>query len=275
MRRNKSKAFEMSRSILPSTARKMARDRKRAIQHRNRSVVRDQLTPSRGRGGDWLMEFYEDDERDLLDIITPRCDDGWDTCVSERREADKLNHFVRWAKKITDHLDQDEKMDYIRPLLPDGLIGDHAASHLWALEPHNQWNWRTTYERNRQNRRKTTWELNEEFNVMLRDKLNELVANTSELNKFNKALAAHYTVRYQSWRRAEIRNRTRRAHIYKDVRPDPPLTAPVPQLTAEEVKSFYWKVCRQHWAASGRNTDTALREWTYRYLNLKPADEEW
>jgi hypothetical protein len=125
MYRRKSKAHDMARSILPSTARKGARDDKRNFHKRHRAKIREVLETT----DDWEDEGYLDPN------WMPRKDGFYWDVVEGRRGSDKLNHFVHWAKRITDHLPQEDKMDYIRPMLPPGLIGAHAESHLYELRP--------------------------------------------------------------------------------------------------------------------------------------------
>ncbi|MCO4745256.1 MAG: hypothetical protein KC912_10750 [Proteobacteria bacterium] len=50
--------------------------------------------------------------------------------VWRRRAADKLNPFIRWAKARTANLPVESRISRMRSVLPDGLIGEHAVSHL-------------------------------------------------------------------------------------------------------------------------------------------------
>lgn len=126
------KVRQMQRSILPSTARKAARDNKRALVHRNR------------RGSSHVLTKYKGPASHVLDI----CDDGevltyWETpnrhdygeMIYERRSHDKLAHFEMWAYERTKHLRLEDRYSKISGLLPNGLIGDHALSHLEFLQP--------------------------------------------------------------------------------------------------------------------------------------------
>ncbi len=130
----KDKTRQMVRSILPSTARKAVRDDKRALQHKNRAELNTKLANYKGYADD-VIEYYEDDAEDLDHCWTPRFMPGYDTIVRDRRESDKLNHFVRWAEKITADIDPEERMDYMRALVPPGVIGNHALTHLRKLDP--------------------------------------------------------------------------------------------------------------------------------------------
>src|SRR5688572_9565054 len=120
MKRTKDKTFDMMRSILPSTARKGTRDDKRILHKKNRAEIRE------------ILETCDDwDDAAMLDHCwTPRFMPGWDTIVYDRRASDKLHHFERWAEKITSQLPADERMDYMRSIVPPTVIGEHALSHL-------------------------------------------------------------------------------------------------------------------------------------------------
>lgn len=195
MRRNKPKSFEMARSILPSTARKHARAEKRELQHRNRTNLRGKLSKYRGYAAD-IEDIYDDEADDLEHYWTPRFMPGYDTIVSDRREADKLNHFVRWAGEVIKDMDPQEGWDHLRSIVPPGIIGDHALTHLYMYNPeeHKWWNrpGRTDYAEYEQ-RRKKAWGdfLNEVYT-----KLRETAKDDRKRRKFNKALAAQFVNRY-------------------------------------------------------------------------------
>ena len=113
------KAKEMARSILPSRWR--GAPKSRAFIHRS---VRRQvgqslrlLTVDPGKWDDGV-EFGEEAELEV------------GTFVSRRRGADKLNHFERWAVERTRELPKVERLGHLRGLLPRGLIGEHAMTHL-------------------------------------------------------------------------------------------------------------------------------------------------
>ncbi len=50
--------------------------------------------------------------------------------VGRRRSSDKLNHFERWAVERTRDLSFPARLGHLKALLPGGLIGEHALSHL-------------------------------------------------------------------------------------------------------------------------------------------------
>ncbi len=113
------KIRQMARSILPSKSRHTANDR--ALIHRS---VRREVQQS-------LTSLLDDPEL---------WDDGvaWGeanakeirTFVNRRRGADKLNHFQRWAQKRTSQLPLPSRLGALRSVLPAGLIGQHAITHL-------------------------------------------------------------------------------------------------------------------------------------------------
>lgn len=55
---------------------------------------------------------------------------NWDYIVEDRRGADKLNHFLRWAYETTKDLDPGDRYVHFKKILPDNLIGHHALSHM-------------------------------------------------------------------------------------------------------------------------------------------------
>ena len=65
---------------------------------------------------------------ELPDNVDLRREDrmGLRRVVWRRRGADKLNHFIRWAKRRTAHLPVESRLSKMRAVLPDGLIGEHA-----------------------------------------------------------------------------------------------------------------------------------------------------
>jgi hypothetical protein len=131
----KEKTRQMVRSILPSKARKAAKHRKDCLHRENRRKSALQLTTLRGPAT-YVIDEFEDIGDDLTYWIEPKdSDGGWDTIVSDRREADKLNHFELWAYKKTKHLSVDERFKKMESLVPNNLIGQHALSHLDFFKP--------------------------------------------------------------------------------------------------------------------------------------------
>jgi hypothetical protein len=116
------KLLTMIRSILPSTAPHRARLSKRS---ENRSVRREVR----------VALHNDDPETTRRDV---RRDSDHSVAVMWRRGADKLNHFMRWCESLTEGMSRQEKLDYVRGILPRNVIGDHAYSH-WEthLRPHH------------------------------------------------------------------------------------------------------------------------------------------
>jgi hypothetical protein len=111
MRSNKIK--DMIRSILPSKNREAAR---RAKKLTNRAL-------RRGVRADVRTEDAEETSADLMRRAYHADNVLW------RRGGDKLNHFMRWCKAITEGMDTQAALDHVREMLPDSLIGDHAYGH--------------------------------------------------------------------------------------------------------------------------------------------------
>ena len=116
------KRREMARSILPSTRRVAARKELREVKQRNRRQIREALHRVQ------FAEDYEaDDDVDLFEYP----DHKIRYIVRERRDADKLGHFEKWAVEITkDIADPSTRLSFMRSILPKGLIGEHALQHL-------------------------------------------------------------------------------------------------------------------------------------------------
>lgn len=129
------KARQMARSILPSTRRKAARENLRAIKQSHRALVRRELRRL-------------DEENEPRDCFDPR---GYPTGkiayeVRERQNADKLGHFEKWAVEISKGIPEaDGRRKWVRALLPAGLIGDHAMTHLDNYDAFETNTWRYSY----------------------------------------------------------------------------------------------------------------------------------
>lgn len=114
----------MARSILPSTWRKAAHAKQR-VKRANRRAVSQAMgriveDPSEWDEADGLFDTGQREVRAI---------------VNQRRGADKVKPFIRWAVKATAELPKESRLDHLRGLLPKGLIGSHALSHLTRLEP--------------------------------------------------------------------------------------------------------------------------------------------
>jgi hypothetical protein len=107
----------MARSILPSRWRGAGEDKARVNRALRRSVRQD------------LRRALRDELPEKVDL---RREDrgGLRQVVWRRRSADKLNHFIRWARARTEHLPVESRLAKMRGVLPEGLIGEHALLHL-------------------------------------------------------------------------------------------------------------------------------------------------
>ncbi len=123
------KKRNMSRSVLPSTSRKRSRLDKRRVHHEVRAKVRD------------LIENEDWDNTDLL--VNPQRHkpyNGIKTVVRERRDADKLGPIMRWAEAIAPEIGDTpaERWVALRSMLPPGVIGWHAMTHIENIEEYER-----------------------------------------------------------------------------------------------------------------------------------------
>lgn len=132
----------MARSVLPANARarKAARRAKRRVHHAVRAAERGLLAVA--------------PRDDAFDERVPRAldaqhgaHDGVRAVVGRRRVADKVGPLIRWAVANAEELGSEpsERIAKLSALLPDGLIGAHALSHLaWepAFDPDPYDSWR-------------------------------------------------------------------------------------------------------------------------------------
>jgi hypothetical protein len=128
---------DMARSILPSKAPRSARHDLAAVKRHHRRTVRADLRALR-------TEAYDDTSYDL----TRTADRQINQIRRDRRSRDKLNHFERWAVEVTKHMPVEDRLGWLRSVLPGGLIGDHAMSHLRQipeLRAHEEWRWWRTW----------------------------------------------------------------------------------------------------------------------------------
>lgn len=134
---NQHKTREMLRSILPSTGRTAARHFKKEAKRTARTNINQALR-------DFIYEDDWNDDSELLMRIHDQ--DGIQKSkirrmVSRRRDADKINHFVRWAEHLTKDIDgnREKRAYFITHIGGSGdLIRDHAIGHFiapWELNP--------------------------------------------------------------------------------------------------------------------------------------------
>ena len=114
------KVRQMARSLLPSTNRKAMRKARAGIHRAARREVQQDLD-------EWLR--YADMEREMPPLAT------WEAetiqrQVTRRRVFDKVNPFIRWATARTRDMPWDARLGYVRGILPQGVIGEHALDHL-------------------------------------------------------------------------------------------------------------------------------------------------
>lgn len=120
----------MCRSILPSSARKSARDNLASWKRNHRRGIRQRLHDAQGY--DWLdYEGFVD-----TDTNRPLSGSGWDRIITHivvnRRNSDKVGPIMAWARATAATLPGDDydKYMWFKRTLPDNLIGRHALSHI-------------------------------------------------------------------------------------------------------------------------------------------------
>jgi hypothetical protein len=126
MRSSATKSRHMARSILPSRARSTTAHLV-LTRRANRHAITQSL--SYIRRGDRADQEDWDERSDLRSYP----DKEIAMIVRWRRGADKLNHFERWAVQVTKPLPVEDRLGHMRAMLPAGLVGDHAMSHLRRL----------------------------------------------------------------------------------------------------------------------------------------------
>jgi hypothetical protein len=110
------KLRDMTRSVLPSTARRASRNTRRSIHRAERHAAAAALARGEDPGRDWRGRVAD--------------------MVSDRRGADKVAPLVRWALHRVGHEAElrnaplHVQVEHFRRLLPDTTIGRHAVSHI-------------------------------------------------------------------------------------------------------------------------------------------------
>lgn len=201
MYRTKPKSFDMAKSILPSKARKAARESKRALHQQNRARIHTTLSQYRGPAAD-VCELYDDEDNDLFFNPDPHKHAGYDTIVSDRREADKLNHFVRWAKEITKGMTERQAHDYMAALVPEGLIGDHAMTHLYMFQQNP---YKYSFFQPYTGQMSPFRQHIEDVNQQITQAVGDIVDDAKALAKLNHNLSHFYRMRNASAERAWLR----------------------------------------------------------------------
>lgn len=148
---NEHKTREMMRSILPSKSRDAARCFKKSAKRAARSNIKQCLREYRNHRT--MLEdedgFFDDADL-ILKIHEQDCIQANNirNVVSRRRDADKINHFVRWAEHLTEGIEdkREKRKQFISIIGGSGdLIRDHAIGHFispWELNPMHGWRWR-------------------------------------------------------------------------------------------------------------------------------------
>lgn len=118
---------EMARSILPSTARKGARENLKAIRRNGRRTVNMRLRQIRS-----CDDYYDDDEFDYdfyPQRATPSGHEGICSIVNDRRDADNIAGMLHWATYhcIKNDIPYENRLSYIRSKMPSSIIGQHAV----------------------------------------------------------------------------------------------------------------------------------------------------
>ncbi len=153
----KDKARDIARGVLPSTARKGARENKRAFHAKRRhnqnqtdhALARHLAVEENGRLHT-DVDLYDDFEDPIIHDgyhastkgKATSYNDDMSEIVSDRRDADKLGPLISWAtateKNKMAGWDVADKIAYFKAVLPDTLQGRHALGHVQsALGLHN------------------------------------------------------------------------------------------------------------------------------------------
>lgn len=144
----KDKARDIARGVLPSAARKGARDNKRNFHSRHRHAQRQanhaierslavEIDGSLAHDPDLYDDFEDPEIYDGYSAAT-KAPLGWDSdmkyIVDRRRDADKLGPLIRWAeateKTKMGGWEPEDKVAYFKAVLPDSLQGRHALGHV-------------------------------------------------------------------------------------------------------------------------------------------------
>lgn len=123
------KKRNMARSILPSTARKGAREDLAQAKRSARSKVNQSLSRFKGYA-DEVVDLYDEDSDDLEFYPDHRISE----IMWERRASDKVGPVQRWAVAITKDIRKQDRLSYMMSLMPDNTIGRHACDHVAWME---------------------------------------------------------------------------------------------------------------------------------------------
>jgi hypothetical protein len=157
------KQRDIARSVLPSTSRKGARRALRAIRRADRRTVKRALSTCRearttipgngtvsdsgacwcGTGGGGLTDASNSAGCDLCGLALPDYPLSEHLqAISQRRDHDRLGSLLRWARSETDGMEPDRARRHLQRILPTGVIGTHAVTHLeGTVLPRQKWDW--------------------------------------------------------------------------------------------------------------------------------------
>ncbi len=148
MRNHGDKTKDMIESVLPSTARRQACERRRLIHKRARARQAVALAAVRATCDDTSVDFRDGRRRSELKWM-----------VLDRRAADNVGALTRWAAAVVaaDARLRDApvhvQVAHFTAILPVDLIGRHAVQHIeWALTylaQRSTWDGRRASSRNR------------------------------------------------------------------------------------------------------------------------------
>lgn len=122
----KNKARDLRRGILPSTARKGARDNKRNVRHCVRNAERELIHEIEINGWD---DSSSDPNVDYMHRTRE--------AVRDRRDADKIAPIMRWAEDLVKkhpNAAPDELFAKARAVVGHSYMGDHAMTHIENVE---------------------------------------------------------------------------------------------------------------------------------------------
>ena len=126
MRNHDQKIKDMSRSVLPSTSRKAARDNRRIIHKRQRTREHAALVAYR----------RDTDPGSVAPDVRGTYGSDITEMVWSRRAHDKVGPLIRWAEAtiaadpVLRSAPPAEQVAYFARLMPDSTIGRHAVQHI-------------------------------------------------------------------------------------------------------------------------------------------------
>jgi hypothetical protein len=135
VRNHGQKIKDMSRSVLPSTGRKSARDNRKIIHKQQRARELAAVTVYR----------RDTDPGSVTPDVRGTYGPDITQMVWSRRARDKVGPLIRWAEAVIAAdpflraASRAEQIAYFARLMPDTTIGRHAVQHIeWALEWHER-----------------------------------------------------------------------------------------------------------------------------------------